>query len=149
MKWLRKNIIRPIKNLIRWFPIIWNDKDTDDYYIWCILSTKLKHQADFFDSDKAMSVGSEERANRMRLCVRLIDLISNETYCSRYMDELDNKDYINKHPHAYKEVMKGENQFFGNHNDVNICMNIGYYMHNKARRILFRILEQNGEDWWD
>ena len=41
-----KNIPRDIKsgvrNLVRWFPVIWNDEDWDQYYLYVILKQKLK-----------------------------------------------------------------------------------------------------------
>jgi hypothetical protein len=30
-----------------------------------------------------------------------------------------------------------------------IAMNIGYYNHNRARKLLFKIMEENIEYWWD
>jgi len=54
MSWLYENIgyrfkyvYNSIKNIIRWFPIIWKDRDYDDWYIYTILETKLKHQAKY------------------------------------------------------------------------------------------------------
>ena len=37
-----KSFIISIKNLIKWFPIIWKDRDWDDHYIWEIMKNKLR-----------------------------------------------------------------------------------------------------------
>jgi len=182
MSWFYRNlihpivyhVIRPVKNLIRWFPVIWKDKDYDDYYIWHILAVKLKHQAAFFESDRAKCLDSEVRAERMRLCVRMIEDIHTEHYQSEYFDyhhsemlfipledqpgystlhiqEIwENYDaYFKKYPHAYREVTKTDKYIFDNDTKRHIAMNMGHYLHNKARKILFKILEQDIEKWWD
>ena len=45
--WRISNFISKIKNIVRWFPIIWNDGDYDDSYIMEILKFKLSNQANY------------------------------------------------------------------------------------------------------
>lgn len=42
-----KRFISNIKNVIRWLPVIWKDRDWDDYYIFEVLKFKLKNQAEY------------------------------------------------------------------------------------------------------
>ena len=66
-----------IKNLIKWWPIIKTDSDWDWESILEILEFKLNKMADAFESEKAMAVGTEDRAKEMReasiLCRKLIE----------------------------------------------------------------------------
>ena len=58
-------------------------------------------------------------------------------------------DYFKKYPHAYREVTKTDSYIFVNDTKNRIAMNMGHYLHNKANRILFKILENNIQKWWD
>jgi hypothetical protein len=181
--WQIRNFFVSVKNLIRWFPIIWKDRDFDDHYIWEIMKNKLRWQAKYI-GDRDFHTRAAMDAKRMRLCVNLIDKVQDEFYSSEYMDyheskwnfldipdkpgfkELDMEttsehfdDYFKKYPLAYKKVLANkELQIFGikardgeTEVDVKqrIAMNIGYYNHNRARKLLFKIMEENIEGWWD
>lgn len=119
--WRIRRIIRRTKNLFRWLPIIWQDEQWDYYHIFEILKYKL-----IFTAEHTRKYGyhtlSDYDADKMMLCVRLIEKIQNEAY----MEELINDDELTQEK-------------------IDIATN----KHNKAKRILFKILEQNIETWWD
>lgn len=92
MSWFYENIgyrfkyvYNSIKNIIRWFPIIWKDRDYDDWYIYTILETKLKHQAKYI-GDRDRHTRAKRDAEIMMTCVRLIQKIKEEEYDSEWMD---------------------------------------------------------------
>lgn len=68
-------------------------------------------------------------------------------------------DYFKKYPLVYKKVLANkELQIFGieareGETEVDakqrIAMNIGRYNHERARKLLFKIMEENIEGWWD
>ncbi len=181
--WRIKEFRSSVNKLIRWFPIIWKDRDWDDHYIWEIMKNKLRWQAKYI-GDRDFHTRAEMDARRMRLCANLIDKVQDEFYSSEYMDyheskwdfldipdkpgykELDMQttsehfdDYFKKYPLAYKKVLVDKKlQIFGieardGETEVDakqrIAMNIGYYNHNRARKLLFKIMEENIEGWWD
>jgi len=37
IKYAVRDLKASLKNLYRWFPLIWKDRDWDDYYIWVLL----------------------------------------------------------------------------------------------------------------
>ena len=76
-----------VYNLIRWFRTIWKDKDWDYWDTFEILKTKLKFQSEHFRK-YGYHESSEREAERMELCIRLIDKVQNESY----MDEVIDKD---------------------------------------------------------
>jgi hypothetical protein len=68
-------------------------------------------------------------------------------------------DYFKKYPLVYKKVLSDKKlQIFGieardGETEVDakqrIAMNIGRYNHERARKLLFKIMEENIEGWWD
>jgi hypothetical protein len=118
----------------------------------------------------------------MRICVDLIDKVSDEYYSGEYMDYHETKwkfvdvpdkpgystlnmdiisqrfnEYFKKYPLVYKKVLTDEKlQIFNidladNESEIDkrIAMNMGHYNHNRARKLLFKIMEENIEGWWD
>lgn len=181
--WQIKNFFVSIKNLIRWFPVIWKDRDWDDHFIWEIMKNKLRWQADYIGG-RGIHVRADLDAKRMRLCANLIDKVQDEFYGSEYMDyhksrywfedikdkpgysswesEMEEEtfdEYFKKYPLVYKKVLADKKlQVFGidpkdyeNEADLKqrIAMNIGHYNHERARKLLFKIMEENIEGWWD
>jgi len=113
----------------------------------------------------------------MMTCVRLIEKVQDEFYSGEYSDYHKTKhwfedvpgkegfstwesklleenfdDYFKKYPLIYKRVLSGEDVFNreGREDDKQIiAMSIGYINHERARKLLFKIMEQNIEKWWD
>jgi hypothetical protein len=168
-----KQFFKRIKNLIRWFPIIWKDQDWDDWYIFEILKFKLKNQAEYIGyHDRHRS--AKRDAEIMMLCVRLIDKIQNEYYAEECMDyhesdynwieskthpdyyELDIvlkserfDEYFKKYPLIYKQVLSSDKNIFKINTKQGIAMNMGHINEKRAHKLLFKILEQNITRWWD
>ena len=46
-KYLHRDIAKGIKNLWKWFPVIWKDRDWDNYFIFEALKFKLKNTANY------------------------------------------------------------------------------------------------------
>lgn len=179
-RWIRwearyfpRNFVKGVKNLIRWFPVIWKDRDWDSHYIWEILKFKLKNQSKhigYYDRH----VSAKRDVEIMMICVKLIDRIQNEYYSMEYMDYYKNEfhwddcpdkpenkilrseqiserfdEYFKLYPRVYKEVMSAEKTIFRTDDNAGIAMNIGNKNHQKAKKLLFKILENNIENWWD
>jgi hypothetical protein len=119
--WRLKRIIRRTKNLLRWIPVIWKDEQWDHYYIFEILKYKLIFTAEH-TRKYGYHIDSDYEADRMILCVRLIEKIQKE----EYMEELINDDDLT----AEK-------------------IDTAYNKQKKARQILFKLLDKHIEGWWD
>lgn len=165
-----------LKNLIYWFPIIWKDRNWDSHYIFEILMHKLKAQSKYI-GERDIHTRAKRDAEIMMTCVRLMKLIQDEFYSSEYSDYHETKhwfegikdkpgystwesrllkenfdDYFKKYPLIYKRVMNGEGIFGrkGRKDDKQIiAMNIAHLNHDRARKLLFKIMEENIERWWD
>jgi hypothetical protein len=165
-----------IKNLIYWFPVIWKDRNWDSHYIFEIMMHKIKAQSKYIGS-RDIHTRAKRDAEVMMTCVRLMKLVQNDTYSSEYsgyhktkhwLEDIEDKpglsswesklleenfdDYFKKYPLIYKKVLNGEGVFKpeGREDDKQvIAMNIGHINHERARKLLFKIMELEIEKWWD
>ena len=110
-----------VKNLYKWFWIIWKDRDWDHHYIFQVLKLKLEKQADYL-AENGFHNNAQRDAELMMTCVRLIDKLQNEYY----YDELCKSGV--RSSEAVQNVI---------------------YKHNKAKRLLFKIMNDRIEEWWD
>ena len=74
-----KKLYTGIKNLIIWFPIIWNDRDWDHWFIFALLLRKFKNMLYRYETEE-LFVGQERIARQLKYCVFLLDRIVNDKY---------------------------------------------------------------------
>ena len=110
-----------VKNLYKWFWVIWKDRDWDHHYIFQVLKFKLEKQANHL-AENGFHNNAQRDAELMMTCVRLIDKLQNEYY----YDELCKSGV--RSSEAVKNVIA---------------------KHNKAKRLLFKIMNDRIEEWWD
>jgi hypothetical protein len=171
-RYMHKHFIKGVKNLWRWFPIIWKDRDWDDYYIWVLLEKKLKNQANYIGS-RGIHLNATRDAQRMRTCVRLMERVREEYYHMEYMDyhkseyhwddivdkpdykqlrieEISENfdDYFKKYPRVFKKI-KSEYHSTNRSEKNSIAMRMSWENHRRAKRILFKLLNEHIESWWD
>jgi hypothetical protein len=175
-KYYHKYFKTGVKNLWYWFPIIWKDRDWDSHYIFEIIKHKLSAQANYIGTNDRHTRAQQD-ARRMKICVKLMQKIQDEDYTMEYMDYHKDRvwftdcedrpdsslmnseqiwekfdDYFKKYPLIYKRVMNGDGVFNleGREDDKHvIAMNIAHLNHDRARKLLFKIMEENIEGWWD
>ena len=177
-KYYHKYFKQGVKNLWYWLPIIWKDRNWDGHYIFEILQHKLAAQANYIGG-RDLHTRAQLDAKRMRLCISLIKKVQEEDYAMEYMDYAKDRvwftdcedrpgsslynseevwekydEYFKKYPLVYKRVLKGEGVFTlngRNESDIKrvIAQNIAHLNHDRARELLFKIMEENIEGWWD
>jgi hypothetical protein len=160
-----RNLIQGIKNIIKWIPIIYKDRDWDYYYILETLKFKLSNQSKH-TLNKSRHVNATKDSRIMDLCIKLISKIQDEYYLSEWLDyEVvehkyqkveDNSslfrlkteiisenfgDYFKKYSRIYKSIDDKECK-------VAAAIKISTINHNRAKKLLFKILENNIENWW-
>jgi hypothetical protein len=137
---------------------------------------KLKAQSKYI-GDRGIHLRAERDAEVMMTCVKLMKLIQDDFYSSEYSDYHKTKhwfedvpgkegysswesklleenfdDYFKKYPLIHKRVLNGEGVFGreGRKEDKQvIAMNIAHINHDRARKLLFKLMEENIERWWD
>lgn len=166
-RYYHKNFIYGIKNLIRWFPIIWKDRDWDDSYTWDIMIQKFKNQAKYIGTSNRHTHAKRD-AEIMMTCVRLLERVKDEYYTGEYLDyydfdfyftdykpglkQLEVVDkwecydmYFKKYPLVYNKVTKQDPDM----DKKKIAIYMAYENHKRARKLLFNLMERNIEKWWD
>jgi hypothetical protein len=176
IRYFFRQLFTGFKNLWKWFPIIWKDRDWDDAFIFNVLKFKLQNTADELER-AAFFVGYEHEVSRIRMCIKLINLIQEEYYELEYFDyewstfefvptgELDENgkdkffemksqvfedkldDYFVKYPLAYKRVIQKIG--YDDSRRIRIAIHIGRDNHERAKRLLFNTLSKHIENWWN
>jgi len=175
-KYLHTTFMRGIKSIWYWLPIIWKDRHWDFDYIFEIMKHKIKAQSRYI-GERDVHTRAKRDAEIMMTCVRLMEKVQDEFYSGEYSDYHKTKhwfedvpgkeglsswesklleenfdDYFKKYPLIYKRVLNGEGVFNreGREDDKQIiAMNIAHINHDRARKLLFKLMEQNIERWWD
>ena len=178
-RYYHKDFVQGVKNLVKWFPTVWKDRDYDQAYIYTILSKKLEFQSKYI-GDRDFHTRAKRDAEIMKTCVRLISKVKNEDYGMEYLeyhetkhkfvetdelykgektfewvcDELSENfdEYFKKYPRQYKRVLSGEVNRFkrdGEKDKKLIAMEIAHENQERCRKLLFKIMEENIERWWD
>jgi hypothetical protein len=176
-RYYRRNFVRGVKNLWKWFPTIWKDRDYDDYYIFEVLRVKLEHQAKYI-GDRDFHTTAKRDAEKMRLVARLIKLQQDDCYGMEYMeyhktryefvptdetkklftmeDEIISdrfEEYFAKYPRQYKRVLSGEVNRYRRPADEKdnmlIAMEIAHENQERCRKLIFKIMSDCIEEWWD
>ena len=84
-RYYHKDFINGIKNLWKWFPTIWRDRDWDANFIYEIIKVKLEHQAKYI-GDHDRHTRAKRDSELMRLTSRLIQRCQDDYYDLEYMD---------------------------------------------------------------
>lgn len=176
-RYYHKNFIWGIKNLIKWFPVIWRDRDWDFNYIYKILQFKLEQQA-YGIGSRDIHVNAQRDAERMLLCARLCYAQIEDGYGMEYLDYIDidhefiptdetkklytvestivedNLDgYFALYPRQYKLALEGKIEWYGKKidptNRKEIAMAIAENNQERSKKLLFKIMENHLNHWWD
>ena len=177
-RYYHKDFVKGVKNLIRWFPVIWKDRDWDYRYIWDLNIQKLKFQSKYIGKNDNHTRAKRD-AQIMMTCVRLMEKIkdndyevehqeyynSNVTFIPKILESgekvytYDSKvisenfdEYFKKYPRQYKKVLSGEVNRFKRDGDKDknlIAMEISIENHNRAKKLLFKLMDFYIEYWWD
>jgi hypothetical protein len=171
---MHNEFARGVRNLWRWFPTIWRDRDYDDHYIFELLRVKLEHQAKHI-GDRDIHVNAKRDAERMRLVARLIKLQQDDFYGMEYIDYHNSNfefvptdetekwftmeeneisenfdEYFKKYPLQYKRVLSGEINRFSRPIEEKdkkiIAMEIAHENHERCVKLIFSIMSDQLKD---
>ena len=170
LHWRIRSFLTSCHNLIKWFPTIWNDRDWDGHYILKILQKKIEFQRkELVNANRHTRIESDNRD--MTLALNLLERVREEYYQMECMDywhsdivfeKIPNDssrklvdivtkserydEFLSKYPSSVRGVVKEH----GEQNDKQrLCLLVSYHNHEKANKLLFRILEERLSYWWD
>lgn len=151
--WLN-SFVESVKNTVKWLPVIWKDKHWDHYYILEILKKKLEFQREYLVKNNR-NLGVPNDNYYITVCLNLIERLQCDFYELEYVDDnFDEVAYLKDNKLLYKQT-----QIYLSKNQHRYCVPVtdkqlelrtaGQLKHKKAKKLLFKILEEKIEGWWD
>ena len=137
-----------ISNLIKWFNIIYNDRDWDHYYIYSLWYKKFDNMEKFFNSDKAWTSKSEGIAEQIKEVKLLCKKLMEDNYLSEALKSFEEK---------YGEVNLFKsvgNKLIHNVDDETLlmyreCGELANKNRENDKDMLFELLRLNIDNFWD
>lgn len=175
--WKIRHFFEGVYNIIKWIPTIYKDKDWDQWHIYNMLEKKLLYTRnnllELGYSEKCPFVNRD-----ITICLNLISLLKDESYTLEYQDYCDeeivftpveNTDtskldiilhsetydaYFKSNMSTYRNVLKylekNKHRYSVEITDKGLqARTLSRFKHDKARKLLFSIMESKIEQWWD
>lgn len=156
-----KDIIRRIKRIADFLPIIWKGRDFDYNYSIELFHYQLERTAKFLESDKAYSLNSNVDAQKIRTAIKLGERVFNEYYQSEWTKLVDNRFGPNALKFHFEDTGRGDGssylkynyEYWDNadevHKFIDEHVNVSRLKQEKAERIYWEYLQHNLKRWWD
>jgi hypothetical protein len=170
LHWRIRYFITGVKNIFRWGPTLYKDKDWDSWYIYNILQKKIEYQRqEIINANRHTDIDRDNRD--MTIALNLLERVKDDYYGMEHIDysktEFDfipvegnsnlkemkmtvlseNYDeFLKKYPSSVRKVLKEKDNNLDK--DV-LCVYVATYNQERARKLLFKLLEQKIERWWD
>jgi hypothetical protein len=159
------------KNLIKWTPTIYNDRDWDTWHILNIIQKKIEFQRrEIVKSD--WYTCSPFKNRDMTIVLNLIEREKEDFYSTEYIEYYDSNfefvptesspetyelkedliserydEFLNKYPSTLRKVFKELNP--DKSEKKLLCHYVAKYNQKKAHDLLYRILSEKIDGWWD
>jgi len=167
--WRIRYFIGGIKNIFRWIPTLYQDKDWDDWYIFTILQKKIEFQRkEIIYANRHIDVDRDNRD--MTIVLNLIERVKDEFYNTEYLDYEDSNfrfepiednenlhslevgvlserydEFLKKYQSSARKVLKER----PNLDKKDLCFYVSKHNQEKAHNLLFKILKERMKWWWD
>jgi len=170
VKYYPSRIKDGVSNLIKWFPIIWRDRDYDSHYLLEIMKFKINQMSKLQESLNLHS-DSKRNVEIMNTILRLLDKVQEEHYRHEYCDYLetrykfihvdgteyhtveeeiirdDSEEYIKKYPLTFNQVTS--HKIYKETDDRRLIpMIMCEIRHEKAKKLMLKLINKNIEKWW-
>lgn len=169
LHWRIRYFIGGVKNIFRWIPTLYKDKDWDDWFIFTVLQKKIDHQRkEIIYANRHIHVDRDNRD--MTIVLNLIERVKDEFYNSEYLDyekskfrfePVEGKDnlksleidvlsddydeFLKKYSSSVRKVLKQKPDL----DKRDLCFYVSKYNQEKAHDLLFKILKERMRWWWD
>jgi hypothetical protein len=169
LHWRIRYFLTGCKNVVRWVPTLYKDKDWDEWYIYTILQKKIEFQRkEIIYANRHMQVDRDNRD--MTIVLNLIERVKEDYYGIEYLDYSETKfrfepiegdrelysmeqdvisekydDYLKKYPSSVRKVLKEKLDL----NKKDLCFYVAKHNEKKAHNLLFKILKERMACWWD
>jgi hypothetical protein len=151
-----------IKNLITWFPVIWNDQQWDQYYLLKVLQKKLTLMEKYFRT-RGHHVDAEKDADNIKLAINLIGRLIKDDYMEsaftphkkKYgestiiFEDIVGKEKYTKLNIKYENQPETEEEIKQERDLFLRCCNKEGYLRQQDLKMLFDHLKKHMLTWWD
>jgi hypothetical protein len=150
--WYLKQSPKRIKNLLKWHAVVWRDHQEDYSKLLEIMEHKFDLQADHW-----LEMETPRNYKYNKICSSLANKVRTEYYLGELLDYYsadrnldrflsDHKRHMKK---MYRKVSFGIDQTKTLNEDQKamLAMDIASYKHRKAKRLLFKIMYHQLENW--
>ena len=170
LKSLRVKLVqfrRGVLNLVRWFSVIWKDRDYDYCFMEAVLMKKLELMAEEFSYEP-------EKAQRMQLVVKLLQRAYDGYYEMEHTKYYEQDYYINqfrqlvwlkpivdnlgfyfdKYPRVYSKVIRhftyhDREDLSDSEARIIIASRMAKLNHERCRELAYKIISTNSPMWWN
>ena len=169
LHWRIRYLIDGIKNIIRWMPTIYHDRDWDQWHIYNVLQKKIEFQRkELINANRHTDINRDNRD--MTIVLNLIERVNEDFYGVEYLDYSESKfrfepiegddeyytmeqdlisenydEYIKKYQSSVRKVLKEKPDL----NKKDLCFWVARHNEEKAHDLLHRILKERIRHWWD
>lgn len=169
LHWRIRYVITGIKNIIRWTPTIYHDRDWDQWHIYNVLQKKIEFQRkELIRANRHTTINRDNRD--MTIVLNLIERVNEDFYGVEYLDYSESKfrfepiegddeyytmeqdvisenydEYIKKYQSSVRKVLKEKPDL----NKKDLCFWVARHNEEKAHDLLHRILKERIRYWWD
>ena len=169
LHWRIRSFLTGCKNVIRWSPTIFKDKDWDQWHIYNILQKKIEFQRqELINANRHTDINRDNRD--MTIVLNLIERVNEDFYGVEYLDYSESKfrfepidgddeyytmeqdvisenydEYIKKYPSSVRKVLKEKPDL----NKKDLCFWVARHNEEKAHDLLHKILKERIRHWWD
>jgi len=159
--YIRYDVPQGIENLIKWFPVIWKNRDWDHYFIYVILRHKL-HLTETHIREHDIHTNAQQDAAKIKKCVILLDRLIADDYHDmafkrhdekwgeaelNFKDAPDYKDCVEALI-THKNVKTPEDKE-KERKDFKTSYEHEQYLRNQDKEMLFTMMNKYIEGWWD
>lgn len=152
-------MVEGICNIVRWIPVLYKDRDWDDYYITKLLQKKIEHQREYIvKHNRHTRVDYDNQ--KMTLLLNLLEREHEAYYEQEYMDcityrrdvlfEVVHEDfdsYLHKYRTTSRKIMaEHKDEEFNAHR---IAFYISRHKQEQNRSLIWEVLKRYSEMWWD
>ena len=169
LHWRIRYVITGIKNIIRWMPTIYHDRDWDQWHIYNVLQKKIEFQRkELINANRHTDINRDNRD--MTIVLNLIERVNEGFYGVEYLDYSESKfrfepiegddeyytieqdvisenydEYIKKYPSSVRKVLKEKPDL----DKKDLCFWVARHNEERAHNLLHRILKERIRHWWD
>lgn len=136
--WRLRYTYESILNILRWIPILWNDRDWDYVFIYRILQFKLQNMRKLHEQNQRHT-GWKRTVRELRTAEILLQRLSEDNYAAELISKLHPPNFdtnpITFHPDNIPVIAQ--------------IVNREEYMRKQDEEALYRLFRRKLRSWWD